>query len=147
MINYCITDLSMPPTGQLMPFNADVALSQSHGRDRHQIPMSVYSPIIQVNTYTWKMNGSMDLTTAQESNGRPSLMDLCSNILAIEYRESYYKISHSMIVRWRLKTPPKHMLRLTTEVSIGVRKPRHRGLPKNSDAFPVAVTLLDKVTC
>jgi len=73
-------------------------------------------------------------------------MDLCSNIFAIEYGESYYKISHSMIVRQRSKNPPKHMLRLTTKVSIGVRKPCHRGLPKNSDAFPVAVTLLDKVT-
>jgi len=29
MINYCIIDLGMPPTGQLMPFNAYVALSQA----------------------------------------------------------------------------------------------------------------------
>jgi len=34
---------------------------------------------------------------------------------------------------------------LTIKVSIGLRKPRHHGLPKGSDTFPVAVSLLDKV--
>lgn len=31
-INHCIVDLATPPSGQLTPFNAYVALSRSHGR-------------------------------------------------------------------------------------------------------------------
>ncbi|KIO01171.1 hypothetical protein M404DRAFT_150797, partial [Pisolithus tinctorius Marx 270] len=32
-LEHCIIDISMPPTGQLTPFNAYVALSHSQGQD------------------------------------------------------------------------------------------------------------------